>query len=145
MLIILGIKLPVCWEYMECMKMEYPSKLEAKIKYTLGGYSGAQMGSCGQTSLKRKISCKCAFEPRPHPHLRSRSQYCIVDAPRGEAGMGSLFGAGVLYLFLRRSEDDWFQALRVSIFLVSFLVVLGLHIQALKLYMYNVILCKCPN
>ncbi len=33
-------------------KFEYLGEFEAKIKNTLGGYSGALMGSFGQTSLK---------------------------------------------------------------------------------------------
>jgi hypothetical protein len=37
------------------LKFEYLSEFEAKIENTLDGYSGAQMGSFGQTSLKLKI------------------------------------------------------------------------------------------
>jgi hypothetical protein len=33
-------------------KFEYLGELETKIKNTLDAYSGAQMGSFGQTSLK---------------------------------------------------------------------------------------------
>jgi hypothetical protein len=33
-------------------KFEYPSEFEAKLGNTSDGYSGAQMGSFGQTSLK---------------------------------------------------------------------------------------------
>jgi hypothetical protein len=33
-------------------KFEYLSEFEAKIENTLDAYSGAQMGSFGQTSLK---------------------------------------------------------------------------------------------
>jgi hypothetical protein len=33
-------------------KFEYLGEFEAKIKNTLDAYSGAQMGSLGQTSLK---------------------------------------------------------------------------------------------
>jgi hypothetical protein len=43
-------------------KFEYLGEFEAKIKNTLDGYSGALMGSFGQTSLKLKISCKCTFK-----------------------------------------------------------------------------------
>ncbi len=42
-------------------KFEYLGEFEAKIENTLDGYSGALMGSFGQTSLKRKISCMCTF------------------------------------------------------------------------------------
>ncbi len=42
-------------------KFEYLGKFEAKIENTLDGYSGAQIGSFGLTSLKLKISCKCTF------------------------------------------------------------------------------------
>ncbi len=43
-------------------KFEHLGEFEAKIKNTLDGYSGALMGSFGQTSLKLKISCKCTFK-----------------------------------------------------------------------------------
>ncbi len=43
------------------IKFEYIGKFKDKIGNTLGGYSGAQMGSFGQTGLKQKISCKCTF------------------------------------------------------------------------------------
>ncbi len=43
-------------------KFEYLGEFEAKIENTLDAYSGAQMGSFGQTSLKWKISCKCTFK-----------------------------------------------------------------------------------
>jgi hypothetical protein len=43
-------------------KFKYLAEFEAKMENTLDAYSGAQMGSFGQTSLKCKISCKCTFK-----------------------------------------------------------------------------------
>ncbi len=50
-------------------KFEYLGEFEAKIKNTLDGYSGALMGSFGQTSLKWKISCKCTFKQDTTPGI----------------------------------------------------------------------------
>ncbi len=45
-------KYPYSDNMQNARKFEYLGEFEAKIKNTLDAYSGAQMGSFGQTSLK---------------------------------------------------------------------------------------------
>jgi hypothetical protein len=45
-------KFPYSDNMRNAQKFEYLGKFEAKIENTLDDYSGAQMGSFGQTSLK---------------------------------------------------------------------------------------------
>jgi hypothetical protein len=67
------MKISIFWKYAErkfpysdntwnARKFEYLSEFEVKIKNTSDGYSGAQMGSFGQISLKWEISYKCTFK-----------------------------------------------------------------------------------
>jgi hypothetical protein len=48
--------------YSDNMRNARKFEFEVNIENTLDGYSGAQMDSFGQTSLKLKISCKCTFK-----------------------------------------------------------------------------------
>ncbi len=87
---ICGMHMFVYWEYAKqiCLciyqttwnerKVKYLGKFKTKIKNILGHLSGAQMCSCGQTTLNQKISYKCTF------NKESYFTYNRINRPNNE-------------------------------------------------------------